>query len=169
MAEKTITTADAKRFLRSYQSILIDIRNMERSLRELEDMAMSITGHVDYVKVKTGTKDADGKDRFELQGMEKVQSSGTQDKMADMVALIADQKQDIMDRRTDAFAALNKVDDVINRVNDPVSRLILHMRYIERQKWEEIAVGIHRDYRWTLRLHGRALDEVRDILQENES
>ena len=39
-------------------------------------------------------------------------------------------------------------------------REILIRRYISGQKWERIAVEIHLEYRWVLRLHGKALQKL---------
>lgn len=47
--------------------------------------------------------------------------------------------------------------EAINLVDEQDLRQILESRYIYETKWEEIALFSGYSYRWTLRLHGRAL------------
>lgn len=134
---------EAKEFLRQYQEALIDIRNLEAEAEELENMAMSIT---------VGT---DG---------ERVQSSSRQDRMAELATKIADIEIDIMSRRTEALRTLQAVGKVIAAVENKNYRQLLHRRYIEGNTWERIAVAMQHNYRWILRMHGRALEKIEEIL-----
>lgn len=53
-----------------------------------------------------------------------------------------------------------KIESVICAVEDSTLRTLLEYRYINGKKWEEIALMMGYDYRWALRLHGRALSAV---------
>lgn len=53
-----------------------------------------------------------------------------------------------------------KIESVICAVEDSTLRTLLEYRYINGKKWEEIALMMGYDYRWALRLHGRALELV---------
>lgn len=55
-----------------------------------------------------------------------------------------------------------KIESVICAVEDSTLRTLLEYRYINGKKWEEIALMMGYDYRWALRLHGRALSAVDD-------
>lgn len=134
---------EAKEFLNQYKNALITIRNLEAEAKELETLA---------TKTTIGTND------------ERVQSSGRKDRMAELATKLADVEMEIMEKRTEALAVMRKVGRVIISVENPDYRHLLHMRYIERHTWEEIAVEMHRNYRWILRLHGRALETVAEIL-----
>lgn len=57
--------------------------------------------------------------------------------------------------------------ETINQVDDPIYQLVLQMRYIDRKTWEEVAIGLGYDTRYTMKLHGRALKEIDDILKED--
>lgn len=46
-----------------------------------------------------------------------------------------------------------------------IEREIMIMHYLMMQTWEEIAFKIEKSYRWTQKLHGRALDKVVEIMQ----
>lgn len=51
-----------------------------------------------------------------------------------------------------------QIEDAIASVEDERLRLLLRYRYIEGWTWEHIAVELLLDYRWVLRLHGKALE-----------
>ena len=52
---------------------------------------------------------------------------------------------------------------LIERVNDPSQRLLLEMRYLCGNTWEDIAQKMGYDLRWVYRLHGKAL-QVFDLM-----
>lgn len=94
-----------------------------------------------------------------------VQSSGTKDKMASAVERIVDLEREI-DRDIDQFVNLKReVMSVIDKVEDPVLIDILYKRYFHYEKWEEIAIEMNYSYRQVTRLHGRALQQVRKIIE----
>lgn len=151
-----------------YQEALTDIRNLEAEAEEIESMAMSITSHPEMVRVKCG-KDKDGKDKFEEQVMDQVQSSSRKDRMADLATRVADLELEIMGLRTDALNLLREVERIISQVDNKEYRQILHRKYIETNTWERIAVEMNYTYRWITRLHGRALMAVQEILDSQKS
>lgn len=55
-----------------------------------------------------------------------------------------------------------EIESVIRAVEDSTLRTLLEYRYINGKKWEEIALMMGYDYRWALRLHGRALSAVNE-------
>lgn len=139
---------EAKEFLRQYQDALVDIRNLEAEAEEIETLAMSITVSTDG---------------------DRVQSSGKKDRMADLAAKVADLEMEIMDMRTDALNVLQIVERIIAQVEDKDYRQLLHMRYIEKRTWEEIAVSLKKSWRWTCSLHGKALQAVQEIIEKNHA
>lgn len=46
----------------------------------------------------------------------------------------------------------------VKMIPNAIEQEILERRYLMGQGWEKIAVEMNYDYRWTLRLHGRALN-----------
>lgn len=73
----------------------------------------------------------------------------------------------IVDLETEINTEINKlvekrkeIESVIRAVEDSTLRTLLEYRYINGKKWEEIALMMGYDYRWALRLHGRALSAV---------
>ena len=57
--------------------------------------------------------------------------------------------------------------NVINEIDDFRYRLLLEMRYINCKDWDEVAKILGYDTRYILKLHGRALKEIDEILQED--
>ncbi len=97
-----------------------------------------------------------------------VQSSGTKDTMASTVDRIVDLEREI-DADIDRLVNLKReVMSVIDKVEDPVLVDILYKRYFHYEKFEEIAIEMNYSYRQVTRLHGQALQEVREILKEQE-
>lgn len=73
----------------------------------------------------------------------------------------------IIDLETEINAEIDKlvdkrkeIESIIRAVEDSTLRTLLEYRYINGKKWEEIALMMGYDYRWILRLHGRALNAV---------
>lgn len=94
-------------------------------------------------------------------------SGGTQDVTSDVAAMIADATAQLDKRRTEAFALLNEIADVIDSVPDATHSRLLFDRYIVRMTWEDTALDIGYDAAHTRgRLHGSALESVRKILDE---
>lgn len=60
----------------------------------------------------------------------------------------------------DALRLREEIESAIESVKDDRLRLLLRYRYIDGLTWEKIAARMHLDYRWVLRLHGRALGRL---------
>lgn len=70
----------------------------------------------------------------------------------------------IVDLETEINAEIDKlvekrkeIESVIRAVEDGTLRALLEYRYINGKKWEEIALMLGYDYRYTLKIHGKAL------------
>lgn len=137
---------EAKQFLKQYQVTRTRIRNMESTVQELEDL---------LEKVTAGTEG------------ERVQTSGPKDKVGDLVARIVDYRDEIMSEWARALDQLAKIEAVIQQVDDSRLQQILHMRYAERKKWEEIASELEITERGVHAAHGRALKIVQEILDSS--
>jgi len=57
--------------------------------------------------------------------------------------------------------------NVINEIDDFRYKLLLEMRYINCKDWDEVANTLGYDTRYILKLHGRALKEIDEILKED--
>lgn len=57
--------------------------------------------------------------------------------------------------------------ETINKVDDFRYRLILEMRYVNDKDWIEVANSLGYDTRYIMKLHGRALIEINELLKED--
>lgn len=85
-----------------------------------------------------------------------VPSSKIENCIANIDGLERDIQEEIEKLRTE----LRTIEEAINLVSNKDLKFILEARYLQQMKWEEIAVLLPRSYRWTLRLHGKALQEL---------
>ena len=75
--------------------------------------------------------------------------------------------EDAIDKEIDSSIDIKiEILAAIKTVNDPVLQNLLMLRYINDKKWEEIAVEMNYDYRWVLRLHGKALSMLNTPLKD---
>lgn len=100
-------------------------------------------------------------------GGERVQSSGSQQKMADAVERYIDIESEI-DRCIDRLIDTKK--DVIGVIEqlDAIEYDILHVVYVQYLTLEDVAQKYDRTYRWAAGVHGRALMNVMKILDERK-
>ena len=61
----------------------------------------------------------------------------------------------------DLLKIKQQVEKAIQTVQDGTLREVLIQRYILGKKWEQIADGMNYDYRWVLRLYGKALTQIK--------
>lgn len=99
---------------------------------------------------------------------ERVQSSGSQQKMADAIGRCVDMEAEI-DRLVDKLIDTKKdVVQTIELLDSPTEYNVLHMRYIQYKSLQEIADHYNRDYGWVTTTHGRALKSVQAILGKSD-
>ena len=89
-----------------------------------------------------------------------MQSSGDPDRLSGAVARIADAAAEIEQQILQREAVRREIEAAIEKVPDGAQRVLLEYRYLAGYKWEKIAVELNYDYRWVLRLHGRALHAI---------
>lgn len=53
--------------------------------------------------------------------------------------------------------------NIISSIKNPVYKQILHKRYIQGKKWEEISEELHYEYPHVHRLHKQAIAEVHEL------
>lgn len=96
-----------------------------------------------------------------------VSSSGSQDKLGDTVAKIADLR-DKINRDIDTLVDLKREAlTILQKVERAEYYQILYKRYFLCKSMEQIAVEMNYTYRWATRLHGRALQAYGKAMQES--
>ena len=137
--------SEAQVFLEQVEMIDTKIRNKLIEQQQWKDIALNITANM---------------------GGEKVQSSGTQSKMADAICKCVDMEREI-DSLVDKLVNIKKeVIETIEKLNSPTEYNVLHLRYIQFYDLQEIADHYEREYGWATTTHGRALKNVQMILEK---
>lgn len=129
----------AKEYLR--QIYLLD-RRINNRIAEIEELKIhaSSTSSVRYDK-------------------DRVQQSGTGDKVSNAVIRYVDKEKEI-DAMIDELVDLkHKITGEIEKLSDPRHVELLFLRYVQCKTFEEIAVHMGYSWRQVLRLHGSALQE----------
>ena len=95
---------------------------------------------------------------------ERVQASGTKNKMADAVAKCVDIESEI-DGLIDKLIDMKKeVTQTIEKLESPSEYRLLHMRYIQFIPLKDIAERWNTEYTNVTTAHGRALKNVQEIM-----
>jgi hypothetical protein len=135
---------DAKEYLNQVKKLDLQISNKLIEKQQWHDIALGITANMDG---------------------ERVQSSGSQSKMADAIVKCVDMESEI-DRLVDKLIAVKKeVIQTIEQLDSPIEYDVLHKRFIQFMSLQEIADHYGRDYGWCTTVHGRALKNVQRILE----
>lgn len=125
----------AKEYLSQYSSLDREIHILQEQVKDLEEKAESISH------------------------MSGSSNSSAFDKIGKTVARLVDTKNEIISMIDRLLALKKEIEGVIAELENPKYSQILTLRYINGQKWENIAQIMHMDLRWVHRLHGRALQK----------
>lgn len=136
---------DAKDYLGQIRLLDVLIQNKQLEIEQLETLATRVTS------VNEG---------------DRVQASGNQDKMADIVCKIVELRKEINADIDKLVDLKSEIIPIIDAVQDADMIDVLYKRYIQYKKWEEIALEMHYTYQWVCKLHGRALQKIDMIRKE---
>lgn len=124
-----------KEYLQQYTRLNREIDRLMEEKKRWEDLAL---------KVAPGYDGSSGSGTGRIQAVEQ----------------IAEWEQRI-DQKVDQLVALREeIERMVSEIDNRTQQEILLRRYISGQKWERIALEMHLEYRWVLRLHGRALQKL---------
>ena len=74
--------------------------------------------------------------------------------------------EDKLDAKIDELYRIkNEILDTIFRLDDPRERMVLKGRYVDMKTWEQIAVEMSYSYMQVTRIHGYALNSVKDVIE----
>lgn len=134
---------EAKNYLLQVERLDSRIDNKLIERQQWRDIALGITANI---------------------GGERVQSSGSQQKMSEAIEKCLDMENEIDSLIDELIETKKKVIDTIEKIYSPTEYKILHMRYIQHISLKEIAIKLNREYSWVTTTHGRALKSVQNIL-----
>lgn len=91
-----------------------------------------------------------------------------QDKIGDAIAKIVDLENEI-NRKIDEYADKKReICSVIEKVENADQAALLHKRYLLYEPWEQIALEMHCTYRNACYIHGRALQAVVELMNQEQ-
>ena len=138
-------TEDAKLYLRQVEMLDTKIKNKLIEQQQWRDIAMGITANI---------------------GGERVQSTGSQQKMADAINKCIDMETEINGLVDALIATKKEVIATIEKLDSPIEYDILHKRYIQYYELKEIAEHYGKEYGWITTNHGRALKSVQKLIEK---
>lgn len=130
-----MTIEETKARLRSYRYLL---KESERIEEELE-----------YWRSKS--------ERMTREMCGQPSGSGSGDKVSASVEKILELEEKLSQKHADLMERKAQIEAAIDSLSNETYRLILKLKYINGNTWEQIAVKLDCTYRWVLYLHGRAL------------
>ena len=136
----------AQEYLRQLKEIDGDIENMLAEVERWRMVAMGTTSRTEG---------------------DRVQTSGSQQRMADAVCEYIDIEADIK-QQLDILAEKRKEITSTIRMLPYNKRNVLHKRYVQDMSFDEISVVCDKSRSWVTSVHGRALQDVQAILDERE-
>ena len=136
---------DAKEFLRQPEKLDVLIKNKLIEQQQWRDIAMGITANMDG---------------------ERVQSSGTKNKMGDAVERCVDMEAEISSLVDKLIEIKKEVVQTIERLYSPIEYDVLHKRFIQYKTLQEIADEYKKDYGWAKSTCKRAVRHVQVLLDE---
>lgn len=126
----------AKVFLRRYKGLVRRQESIIRSINAAYERATSCTTRLRPVYTTGGF---------------------TSDRMAEDIARIADEKEQLLAQKAQIDAALAEILDAINSLDDEMQKAVLTMRYVEGLDWLSVADNIGYETTMIYEYHGRAL------------
>jgi hypothetical protein len=135
--------SEAQQFLSQVEKLDAIIRNKLIEQRQWKDIALGITANMEG---------------------ERVQSSGSQSKMADAINKCVDMEAEIDSLIDKLIDTKREVIATIEKIGVPYYYNLLHLRYIQYVDLVEIAERWNKDYNTITTAHGRALEKVQEIL-----
>lgn len=136
---------DAKSYLQQVEMLDVKIANKLIEKQQWKDIALGVTASV---------------------GGERVQSSGSQQKMANAIIKCVDIDAEIDSLIDELVNTKKDVVATIEKLRSPTEYRILHMRYIQHISLTDIADIMNKEYTWVTTTHGRAMKNVQNILDK---
>ena len=87
--------------------------------------------------------------------------SGVSNPTADIAARAAGIAAELSQKLNECIDLRLQIEQAVNALNEPRERELMRRRYIEGQRWEQVAYEMNYTLRHVTRLHGRILQRMR--------
>lgn len=128
---------DAKEYLGQYQLAEAEIEACYEQIAALRDEATRMSAELSDMPGGGECRDLD-----------------------DIVAEMVDLRSELIERIRRANQLRKEICDLIYSLEDERLIRLLHLRYVDCLKWEDVAERIGTDLRYVYRMHGRALQKL---------
>lgn len=125
------------RYLNQYRIMHIEIDQITKELQRWQDLATRISPS--YSDMPHGG------------GSDKVQTAAVE---------VAELTDKLDQKLHQAIMVQENIKKLLESLDDIKLRQLMSYRYINGMRWEEIAVRMDFNYRWVLRLHRKALNQI---------
>lgn len=137
----------AQEYLGQLEAIEIRIQNIKFDILQLKELALSITPAYEG---------------------ERVQASGNLQRTASVVDRWVDKERE-MNEAIDRLVDLKlEIAGTIEHLKKPKESGVLHMLYIQKKSFKEIAAAYDKSVSWATSIHGRALQSLQKELDARE-
>lgn len=144
---------EALDFLKQLKRMEESIKDKLEEVAQLKSIALTVVAVSNNVIIEG-----------EKHSAERVQSSGSQQKMADAVCKYVDLEKEIdsdidrmVDKRTEVLAVINKLDK-------PIQCTVLRKKYVQFKSFKKIAEETNYTYQYIIEQHNKALKNLQKIL-----
>lgn len=147
---------DAKDYLQQISMYDELIANKRWELQQMRHSAEGMTSYAESVNING-----------ELHAMEKVQSSGSLQRMADTICSYVDMARTI---EASLIEWEKKKQEIISTIQTlpKLEYKVLHMIYVRGKDLQDVATECNRSESWAKQKRGRALKKVQKIIDERE-
>lgn len=125
---------EKKQYLRRYQAAKRRAKMIQEEIEELRSSKTSPVGLGDGMPRGRGTSD-----------------------LSEYAARLDELMRELEAEKEMQMVTYREIRQQISMVPDPTEQEILSRRYLLEQRWEKISVEMNYDYRYVLKLHGKAL------------
>lgn len=140
-----MTEIEAKKeYLNEYKKIYYKLRSLDDQKRSLIE-TMEAAKAIEYSDMPKGSKQSD---------------------LSDYIVKLDHIYTEIGDKQIELLHKRAEIEALIAELPDGIESSVLHKRYIEFKKWEQICVDIDFEWRQTHRIHSKALRHL--VVPKNE-
>lgn len=133
-----MTIEEIKNWLKSYRYLIKEAERIEEELEYWHSRSEKITREMSAQPSAKGGQN---------------QISSSVEKIIELEKELQQTYKVLLERKTE-------IEKAVDALQNETYRLILKLKYINGNNWESIAVKMNYNYRWTLYLHGRALQAL---------
>lgn len=139
-------TSTAKEYLKQIEKLDLMIDNKIAEIAQWKSVALKVTAF------------SDG---------ERVQSSGSKQKMADAINRCIDIEAEVNQLIDNLYEVKRDIISTIEQLN-ATEYNILHKVYVQHESLQDVADDYGKAYTWITTVHGRALKNVQEIIEKRE-